>query len=273
MLISSINQPKIKSKWRRLLGKEYFICKRKITWLLSTKNSATIQASNQCIHPVFKHQSLLLRPLKNVDMYLQYNKIINLNTAIKHVNGVVIKPGQVFSFWQLVGRPTAKKGYKVGLALQNGIATTSVGGGLCQLGNLLYWMALHSPLDITERWRHGFDVFPDVNRLIPFGCGATLAFNYIDLQFTNNTNYTFQLHLYVDEQYVYGNILSNKIINKSYAVVETDHTISMQWWGGYTRHNKISRHITCLDTGQTQQQFITENNAIMMYNPLIENKK
>jgi vancomycin resistance protein VanW len=47
----------------------------------------------------------------------------------------------------------------------------------------------------------------------------------------------------------------------------------MQWWGSYIRHNKISRHITCMDTGHIQQQFITENNAIIMYNPLIENKK
>lgn len=43
-------------------------------------------------------------------------------------------------------------------------------------------MVLHSELTVIERWRHSFDVFPDVNRTIPFACGATLSYNYVDLQ-------------------------------------------------------------------------------------------
>lgn len=266
-----VKQPVAKSKWRRALGKQYFIGKKLCTNLFSTKKFAKIQAIHPCIYTVFKHQSVLLRPLKNVDMYLQYNKIINLKIAIQHLNNVVIKPGQVFSFWHLVGKPSVKKGYQQGLALQNGTICTSIGGGLCQLGNLLYWMALHSPLSITERWRHGFDVFPDVNRQIPFGCGATLSYNYIDLQFTNTTNYTFAFKLYVDEQFLHGTLLSDVKVNKKYTIIETDHCFKMQWWGGYTRHNTINRAIYCLDSKSTIQQFITENNAIMMYTPFIEN--
>jgi len=49
------------------------------------------------------------------------------------------------------------------------------------------------PLAVTERWRHNYDVFPDSDRTQPFGSGATVAFNYIDLQITNETNSTFQL--------------------------------------------------------------------------------
>ena len=47
----------------------------------------------------------------------------------------------------------------------------SLGGGLCQLSNLIYWMTLHTPLTITERYRHSYDVFPDSNRTQSFGSG------------------------------------------------------------------------------------------------------
>lgn len=75
-------------------------------------------------------------------MVLQYNKVTNLACAISKLNHVVIYPGQTFSLWQLVGRPTKAKGYLEGLILHNGTISKGVGGGLCQLGNLLYWMAL-----------------------------------------------------------------------------------------------------------------------------------
>ena len=60
-----------------------------------------------------------------------------------------------------------------GMILRNGRVASGVGGGLCQMTNLLYWMTLHTPLTVTERWRHGYDVFPDSNRTQPFGSGAT----------------------------------------------------------------------------------------------------
>ena len=54
--------------------------------------------------------------------------------------------------------------------------------------NLIYWMTIHTELTIVERWRHGFDVFPDAGRTQPFASGATCAYNYIDLQIRNDTD-------------------------------------------------------------------------------------
>ena len=59
------------------------------------------------------------------------------------------------------------------------------GGRPVQMTNLLYWMTLHTPLTVTERWRHGYDVFPDSNRTQPFGSGATCFYNYMDLMVRN----------------------------------------------------------------------------------------
>jgi vancomycin resistance protein VanW len=124
-----------------------------------------------------RHQSLLRRKLGASDPQLQENKITNLSIAIKHINGIVIQPGETFSFWNLVGKPTKEKGYIEGLLLSQGEVKTGVGGGLCQLANLLFWLALHSPLEISERHHHSFDPFPDDHRVLPFGSGASVFYN------------------------------------------------------------------------------------------------
>jgi len=87
--------------------------------------------------------------------------------------------------------------------LNQGRVDKGTGDGLCQLGNLLFWIFARSPLLVLERHRHGFDVFPDVNRKVPFGAGATLAYNYIDLQAKNETANQFQIKLWLDDEYLH----------------------------------------------------------------------
>ena len=204
-------------------------------------------------------------------MQLQRNKITNLTLAVEKINRVVIEPGETFSFWKLVGKPTARKGYLTGLVLQDGQAREGIGGGLCQLGNLLYWMALHSPLEVNERYRHGFDVFPDVNRTIPFGCGATLSYNYIDLQLYNPTDQPYQLVFSFSDTHLQGQLRGSVASDLEYQVYESKHLMRGEIWGGYTRHNQIRRKVLNKLTGEEiADEWVTENHAIMMYNPLLE---
>ncbi|MEY3237356.1 MAG: hypothetical protein RI883_1457 [Bacteroidota bacterium] len=265
-----VEKPEKRSNLRKIIGKEYFVLKRQIKWKFGDLKFAKIHGDIKLNNPIIQHKSILKRQLKDVDMYLQHNKVTNLKIAISHIDKVVILPGQTFSIWKLVGRPTKSKGYLDGLILHNGKTLKGTGGGLCQLGNLLYWMALHSPLTITERWRHGYDVFPDVNRTIPFACGATLSYNYIDLQLKNNTDLEFQINLWLDKNNLNGEICSNKELKLKYEIVETDHFFQQQWWGGYTRHNKIWKKITSLENNTCTEELVAENTAIMMYSPLLD---
>ncbi len=50
-----------------------------------------------------------MRRLRDVDMWMQENKVTNLRLASARVNGIVLRPGQTFSYWYLIGRPTARK--------------------------------------------------------------------------------------------------------------------------------------------------------------------
>lgn len=269
MQSNSVQKPVNRHPLRRKIGREYFCLKRKWSWYTSAKKYAKLKQETALPIQLFQHQSFLLKPLQNVDMKLQRNKTQNLALAIKKLDGVIIKPGETFSFWKLVGRPTKMKGYLPGLILSEGQIKSGVGGGLCQMGNLIYWMTLHTPLIVTERYRHSYDVFPDVNRKVPFGTGATLAYNYIDLQISNPTNQNFQINLWLSKRHLQGSICCQSEIPQKYSIYEKNHQFTLQWWGGYTRHNQIWREVKDLKTKKNQQELITENHAVMMYNPLL----
>lgn len=221
-------------------------------------------------HLIFTHRSLLLRELKDVDMWMQHNKVKNLKIAVKKLNRVVIKPGETFSYWRLLGNTTKRKGYVDGMVLFYGQVKKGTGGGLCQLSNLIYWMTLHTPLTVTERHRHSYDVFPDSKRTQPFGSGATCAYNYLDLQIKNETNNTYQLVVYLTDSHLVGEWRSDALAIRNYEVYEKEHWITHEYWGGYVRHNKIHRKVFNIDKIQIGDEYITENHAIMMYEPFLE---
>ena len=165
-------------------------------------------------------RSGLLRPLQDVDMWLQQNKIINLSRAVPCLDGLVLQPGKILSYWYLIGAPSRRKGYVLGMILRNGIVQTGIGGGLCQLSNLIYWITPHTPLTVRERWRHGYDVFPDAGRTQPFGSGATCAYNHIDLQIENRTEHSFQLRLWMDKNDLHGEWRSTVPAQATYRIRE-----------------------------------------------------
>jgi len=251
------------------LGRRYYCLKRWWRWWSGPERWAVEQASPLACQ-VIQHQSVLLRRLKAVEMYLQYNKITNLRLAAASIDGLLIRPGETFSFWKRTGNPTAARGFLEGLVLESGKITKGTGGGLCQMGNLLYWMALHTPLTVAERWRHSYDVFPDEGRTLPFGSGATLAYNYIDLQLRNDTLHTFQINIQLTDTHLLGEIRCEKPTPYRYEVLETHHEIRAEQHSGYSRHNRIARRIFDAATDQLlREELVAENHALMMYQPFL----
>ncbi|WP_231689610.1 VanW family protein [Bacillus sp. FJAT-27245] len=187
-----------------------------------------------------KHQSLLKRKLGDSDPKLQENKIVNISIASKAIDGIVISPGETFSFWKLVGSPSAKKGYIEGMLLSMGEVKTGIGGGVCQLANLLYWMALHTPLLVVERHHHSFDPFPDEGRVLPFGSGAGVFYNYVDLRFHNPTSQPFQVKVWLTDKHLKGSIHTNHDWPFAYHIEERNHKF-LQKDGRNYRQNEIWR--------------------------------
>ncbi|WP_214481908.1 VanW family protein [Bacillus sp. SM2101] len=268
-----MKQPVQRSKLRTNVGKIYYISKRYLKWYFNDTYFANEKHNAKLPFIIYKHQTPLLRKLKNVDMWLQQNKVHNIHLAIKNINGIVLKPGETFSYWKLIGKPTKGKGYVNGMVLSHGSYKVGIGGGLCQLSNLIYWMTLHTPLTVIERHRHSYDVFPDSNRTQPFGSGATCYFNYIDLQIRNETTQNYQLHLYLTKDYLVGEWRAEKEPVHSYKIYEKDHFITMSTVGKYVRHNVLHRKVYNNNGDVCKDEYITENHAIMMYEPLLEQGK
>lgn len=252
------------------IGSIFFYVKKKWYWNCSDTTFAQQHPTTNLPTIIFTHQSPLFRELRNVDPYLQQNKIHNLRIAIQSLNRIVLQPGETFSYWRHVGNPTAKKGYREGMILRRGQLHPGIGGGLCQLSNLIYWMTLHTPLTVIERWRHSYDVFPDANRTQPFGSGATCSYPNIDLQIKNETQQPFQLKLELSDSHLIGSWTSVHAIPYRYAISEQNHRIEHNSWGGYTRSNALWRTTYDVKTGvEIKNELITENTALMMYEPLL----
>lgn len=266
-------KPKKRSAWRIYFGKKYYRFKRYMTWYLDKNSYALKKNESSLPYLIYSHRTPLLRKLKDVEMWLQHNKIKNLQLAVERLNRVVVQPGETFSYWRLIGNPTKRKGYVDGMLLFYGTVQTGIGGGLCQCSNLIYWMTLHTPLIVTERHRHSYDVFPDANRSQPFGSGATCAYNYLDLQIKNETNHAYQLILYLTDTHLVGEWRAVVPSTRSYKVYEKDHWITSTHWGGYIRHNRIFRKVYNLENALIDDEFVTENHAIMMYEPLLAEGK
>ena len=215
---------------------------------------------------VYQHKSLIRRRLGNVDMQLQENKATNLALAVTHIDGLLIRPGETFSVWKLIGRTTRRKGYKEGLTIARGEPSQGIGGGLCQLSNLIHWMVLHSDLTITEHHHHdGLDLFPDFGRQIPFGTGTSISYNYIDYRVKNETPNTYQLRLCTDDEYLCGELRSAELLPHTFHVHAENEYFSREE-GTVYRNGQVYRDTIDRVTGQIlESKLLRTNHARVMY--------
>lgn len=264
-----MEKPKKRSLLRAKCGMFYYKTKRKLLWCRMRRQFATQRSTELLPQVQFSHHTPLLRKLKDVDMELQYNKVVNLRLAAEKIDHVILYPGQTFSFWYLVGKTSAKKGYKEGMVLKNGTIGRGIGGGLCQMTNLIYWMTLHTPLTVVERYRHGYDVFPDSGRTQPFASGATCYYPHLDLMIRNDTKEPYQLHVFVGETDLEGQWRSVKKPEHIYEIVEKNHEMRAELWGGYSRHNQLYRRVLDREGRFLREEFVVSNSAIMMYPPFL----
>lgn len=242
--------------------------RRYADWYFDNKKYACQLTTNKLSFRIKKHQSVLLKKLGDSDMQLQVNKVTNLKIAARRIDGLLVRPGETFSFCKLVGLPTSRKGYLPGMELTFGEARAGIGGGICQISNLIHWLVIHSALTVTERHHHSFDPFPDDGRVLPFGSGATVFYNYLDYQFTNQTEHTFQINLWFTDKCLEGELRINTELDYAYHIIEKDHQF-LKIAGAFYRKNEIWRNkILKFKSGAVvETELITKNFARVTYTP------
>jgi vancomycin resistance protein VanW len=166
----------------------------------------------------FPHSSMLIQPIFKTN--LSENKIHNLKLAGNEINKYTLAPGEIFSFWNIIGNPTLTKGYKKGRNLVNGKLSEEEGGGLCQLSGIIYHAALINGLEILERYPHSVDIYNEDNRFTPLGADATIVYGYKDLRIKNNTPSTLRFEFKVENDKLTCLIYSTEMLEQRDIIFE-----------------------------------------------------
>lgn len=134
------------------------------------------------------------------------NRNTNLSIACKALDGVVLNPGDEFSYNQTLGERTADKGYQPAPAYSGSKLVPSLGGGICQVSSTLYLSCLMADLEITDRINHGF-----LASYIAPGMDATVSWNGPDYKFRNNTDFPIKIQAESTEDKVIIKILGTDV--------------------------------------------------------------
>ena len=239
---------------------------RNVKNIVDKNKLANFKSDKELPNIVKSHTSIILRKLHNVDMELQINKKTNLQIASKEISGIIIHPGEIFSFWYLVGNATEEKGYKKGLAISRHGFKSNIGGGLCQLANMIHYLVLNSPLEVVELHHHSDALFPDDRRRVPFGTGTSVFYNYLDYRFINNTDQDVQILVWVDDDVLCGELRSEKPFPNRYKLEEVNHHFKKEDDGKYYRISQVYKIIIDRETNkEVGKELILDNHSEVMY--------
>ena len=112
------------------------------------------------------------------------NRKQNVKLSAAACDGVILLPGEEFSYNNTTGSRTADKGYLPAPTYNAGASVDDVGGGICQTSSTIYYALLHTTLEVVERQNHSY-----ATGYVPDGMDATVFFGSLDFRFKNNTNY------------------------------------------------------------------------------------
>ena len=124
------------------------------------------------------------------------NRLSNIRLATSIINGTRLRPGESFSFNEVVGQRTTSRGFKVATAYSSGTVTEEVGGGICQVSTTLFNAVVKADLKVNERHPHSLTV-----GYVDLGKDAAVDWGNKDLKFTNTSD---------DDIYICGVVTDDK---------------------------------------------------------------
>jgi len=125
------------------------------------------------------------------------NRMFNIEVGMRKFNGIVIPPGEVFSFNKNLGPVDGKNGFLKELVIKPEGTIPEFGGGLCQVSTTAYRAALYAGLPIVERTPHSYAV-SYYSQVGGHGIDATIYPGVRDLRFKNDTSGSIAMQSYVD---------------------------------------------------------------------------
>jgi vancomycin resistance protein YoaR len=128
-------------------------------------------------------------------------KRTNISLATEAVNGVILLPGEEFSYNGHVGDTTPEKGYQTAAVYKDGKVEYESGGGVCQVSSTIFAAIMYTDLEVTQRQCHSMVV-----TYVPYGMDATVYWDQHDFRFLNNHDYPVMLSVSFDGSDIYVEI-------------------------------------------------------------------
>ena len=224
------------------------ICKRHIKNMTGKEKFAREKQAEKLPNVVYSLTSGLIKRGPGIDPVLQENKAVNIDLASKQIDTVIIHPGETFSFWMTVGKTSKSKGYS----------------------NSIHRLVLHSPLTVTELWKHSDALAPDEGERHPFSTGTSVSYNNIDYRFRNDTHQDVQLCVWVDGETLHAELRSEREFPRYYKITEEDHHFTKEDDGHYYRVSKIYRETYDRKTDELiEKELIWDNHSMVMFDPAL----
>jgi vancomycin resistance protein VanW len=169
-------------------------------WAVEAAGYARRRPARPGEYVLAEHRSRLVRDPARAALEMAAGKIENLRLAAAALDGVTVLPGEVVSFWYLVGAPEASRGFQRGMELRSGCVVPSVGGGICQIAGALFEVALRAGFRILEHHPHSLELAPEPDRIRPFGSAAAVLYPYRDVRAKNEGDAPATLYARVEEE-------------------------------------------------------------------------
>lgn len=237
------------------------IIKRHIRNILNGEHFSKKRSPQPMPAVIASYSGEMIKKGPGIDLQLQLNKAKNIELACSKIDGLVIKPGESFSFWHYVGKTSRGNGFSEGRVIVNGKLISGTGGGLCNLANTLNMLVMHSPLTITEIHHHSDALAPDPdNKYTPYGAGTSVNYNFIDYRFRNDTDQPVQLRTWCDGSILKAELRSTKEYPYSYRIVGEDHHFHKEENGKFYRKSKIYRETIDKATNKVISRELKWNN-------------
>ena len=122
------------------------------------------------------------------------NRVYNIKRAVEKIDNLLIAPGAMFSFNEIVGAASLEDGFKEAPVIIDDQLVPAAGGGICQVSSTLYNAVLLAGFEIKERHNHGLTI-----NYLPPGYDAAVAYDYLDLKFINNQPHSLLIHMWVQD--------------------------------------------------------------------------
>lgn len=255
----------------------YAISLRKQIFLRHVRNCfdktryATTRQDERLPVVVYSHSNDMIKRGPSIDEQLQINKAHNIRLACSRINGLVLMPGESFSFWRCVGKTSRKNGFAEGRVIEGGRLVAGVGGGLCNLANTLHLLAMHSPLTITELHHHSDALAPDPGGVrTPYSAGTSVNYNFLDLRFVNTTQQPVQLCTWCEGDTLHAQLRTTEEFPHTYRITEDDHHFTLEDDGYYYRVGTIYRETLDRTTGEVlARELKRKNHSRVMFDPAL----